>query len=71
MADPIDPTWKKKVFTRKGPNAVDEVQDEVNKWWDDVDDDIQVQEIQEFEDEDEGGKVAIVVIYYTDIIPSS
>ena len=62
---------KEKTFYANGPNAISEIEDAVEEWLEEVEDEIDIVDIQEFEDENEHGKIAIAVIYYKDAPPPS
>ena len=62
---------KQKTFYKNGPNAIEEIEEAVEDWLDEVDDKIEIEDIQEFEDENAQGKIAITVIYYKDLPPES
>ncbi|MDO8466708.1 MAG: hypothetical protein Q7S83_01050 [bacterium] len=58
---------KKKTFYKNGPNAVKELEEAVEDWLDEMDDKIEIEDIQEFEDENAQGKITITVISYRDL----
>ena len=62
---------KQKVFRANGQDAIDRLEEEVNKWLEDMEDKIDIEDIEEFEDENENGKIAVVTITYSDLIPPS
>lgn len=62
---------QKKTFRTNGPDAIEKIEEEVEKWLEEMDDKIEIIDIEEFEDENEQGKIAIVTITYQDLPPES